>query len=148
MQSNGGLTTAEAATQMPMHIIESGPAAGVIGAQALARVLNVSNLITFDMGGTTAKTSLVEGGEVTRSLEYQVGAGMMIGSRLLTGAGYLLKVPAIDLAEVGAGGGSLVWIDAGGSLQVRTVPEPLQGQCAMTRWDSQPLPMPISFWAM
>ena len=70
------------------------------------------------MGGTTAKTSLVEGGEVTRSLEYQVGAGMMIGSRLLTGAGYLLKVPAIDLAEVGAGGGSLVWIDAGGSLQV------------------------------
>ena len=49
MQSNGGLTTAEAATQMPMHIIESGPTAGVIGAQALARVLNVSNLITFDM---------------------------------------------------------------------------------------------------
>ena len=116
MQSNGGLTTAEAALQMPMHIIESGPAAGVI-AQALARVLNVSNLITFDMGGTTAKASLVEGGEVTRSLEYQVGAG---DDRflLLTGAGYLLKVPAIDLAEVGAGGGSLVWIDAGGSLQV------------------------------
>jgi N-methylhydantoinase A len=118
MQSNGGLTTAAAAMQMPMHIIESGPAAGVIGAQALARVLNISNLITFDMGGTTAKASLLEGGEVTRSLEYQVGAGMMIGSRLLTGAGYLLKVPAIDLAEVGAGGGSLVWIDAGGSLQV------------------------------
>ena len=113
MQSNGGLTTAEAAMQMPMHIIESGPAAGVIGAQALARLLNVPNMITFDMGGTTAKASLVEGGEVTRSLEYQVGAGMMIGSRLLTGAGYLLKVPAIDLAEVGAGGGSLVWIDAG-----------------------------------
>src|SRR6516162_1183738 len=118
MQSNGGLTTAEAAMQMPMHIIESGPAAGVIGAQALARVLNVPNMITFDMGGTTAKASLVESGEVTRSLEYQVGAGMMIGSRLLSGAGYLLKVPAIDLAEVGAGGGSLVWIDPGGSLQV------------------------------
>jgi N-methylhydantoinase A len=70
------------------------------------------------MGGTTAKASLVEAGEVTRSLEYQVGGGIMIGSRLLTGAGYMLKVPAIDLAEVGAGGGSVVWIDPGGSPQV------------------------------
>jgi N-methylhydantoinase A len=118
MQSNGGLTTAETATQTPMHIIESGPAAGVIGAQALARALQLPNIITFDMGGTTAKASLVEGGEVTRSLEYQVGGGIMVGSRLLTGAGYMLKVPAIDLAEVGAGGGSIVWIDPGGSLQV------------------------------
>jgi N-methylhydantoinase A len=118
MQSNGGLTTVEAASRMPMHIIESGPAAGVIGAQALARALGLPNIITFDMGGTTAKASLVEAGEVTRSLEYQVGGGIMMGSRLLTGAGYMLKVPAIDLAEVGAGGGSVVWIDPGGSLQV------------------------------
>lgn len=118
MQSNGGLTTAEAAMKTPMHIIESGPAAGVIGAQALARALALPNIVTFDMGGTTAKASIVEGGEVARSLEYQVGGGIMMGSRLLTGAGYLLKVPAIDLAEVGAGGGSIVWIDAGGSLQV------------------------------
>jgi N-methylhydantoinase A len=118
MQSNGGLTTADAAMKTPMHIIESGPAAGVIGAQALARALKLPNIITFDMGGTTAKASIVEGGEVARSLEYQVGGGIMLGSRLLTGAGYLLKVPAIDLAEVGAGGGSIVWIDAGGSPQV------------------------------
>jgi N-methylhydantoinase A len=118
MQSNGGLTTAEAAMRTPMHIIESGPAAGVIGAQALARALTLPHIITFDMGGTTAKASIVEGGEVARSLEYQVGGGIMMGSRLLTGAGYMLKVPAIDLAEVGAGGGSIVWIDAGGSLQV------------------------------
>ena len=118
MQSNGGLTTAEAALKSPMHIIESGPAAGVIGAQALARALALPNVITFDMGGTTAKASIVEGGEVARSLEYQVGGGIMMGSRLLTGAGYLLKVPAVDLAEVGAGGGSIVWIDAGGALQV------------------------------
>src|SRR5262245_28587328 len=118
MQSNGGLTTADAAMKTPMHIIESGPAAGVIGAQALAQALTLPNVITFDMGGTTAKASIVEGGEVGRSLEYQVGGGIMLGSRLLTGAGYLLKVPAIDLAEVGAGGGSIVWIDAGGSLQV------------------------------
>ena len=118
MQSNGGLTTAEAASRLPMHIIESGPAGGVIGAQSLARSLHLPNIITFDMGGTTAKASLVERGEVTRALDYQVGGGIMVGSRLLTGAGYLLKVPAIDLAEVGAGGGSVVWIDPGGSLQV------------------------------
>ena len=94
MQSNGGLTTAEAAERLPMNIIESGPAAGVIGAQALAKAVGLSDIITFDMGGTTAKASLVEGGEVTRSMEYQVGGGIMMGSRLLTGAGYLLKVPA------------------------------------------------------
>jgi N-methylhydantoinase A len=118
MQSNGGLTTAEVAAKLPMHIIESGPAAGVVGAQAVARRIALDRIITFDMGGTTAKASLVEGGEVTRAEEYAVGAGLMIGSRLLSGAGYTLKVPAIDLAEVGAGGGSIVWIDAGGAPQV------------------------------
>ena len=70
------------------------------------------------MGGTTAKASLVEDGAISRATEYQVGGGIMHGSRLLTGAGYLLRVPAIDLAEVGAGGGSIVWRDAGGALQV------------------------------
>ena len=118
MQSNGGLTTAEAASRAPMHIIESGPAGGVIGGQALAKSLGLRDIVTFDMGGTTAKASLVENGEVTRSLDYQVGGGIMTGSRLLTGGGYLLKVPAVDLAEVGAGGGSIVWIDGGGSMQV------------------------------
>ena len=118
MQSNGGLTTDAAAAERPIHIIESGPAGGVIGAQALARAKHLPKIITFDMGGTTAKASIVEEGEVTRAAEYAVGAGIMIGSRLLTGAGYTLKVPAIDLAEVGAGGGSHVWIDAGGALQV------------------------------
>jgi N-methylhydantoinase A len=118
MQSNGGLTSDQAAAERPMNIIESGPAGGVVGAQALARAKSVPKLITFDMGGTTAKASIVEDGEVTRASEYSVGAGIMIGSRLLTGAGYTLKVPAIDLAEVGAGGGSLVWIDGGGALQI------------------------------
>jgi N-methylhydantoinase A len=117
MQSNGGLTTDRAATERPMNIIESGPAGGVVGAQALARAKGLDKIITFDMGGTTAKASMVEHGEVARTQEYAVGAGIMIGSRLLTGAGYTLKVPAIDLAEVGAGGGSHVWIDAGGALQ-------------------------------
>ena len=118
MQSNGGLMTDEAAASMPMHIIESGPAAGVVGSQALARQMGLGKVITFDMGGTTAKASIIEDGEVNRAAEYSVGGGIMLGSRLLTGAGYLLRVPAIDLAEVGAGGGSIVWIDAGGSLQV------------------------------
>jgi N-methylhydantoinase A len=118
MQSNGGLTTDRAAAERPMNIIESGPAGGVVGAQALARAKDLPRIITFDMGGTTAKAAMVEDGEVSRAAEYSVGAGIMIGSRLLTGAGYTLKVPAIDLAEVGAGGGSLVWIDAGGSLQI------------------------------
>jgi len=118
MQSNGGLTTAEAAEQRPMHIIESGPAGGVVGAQALARAIGLKRVITFDMGGTTAKASLVEDGEYTRAPEFQVGGGVITSSRLLTGAGYMLKVPAIDLAEVGAGGGSIVRIDSGGSLTV------------------------------
>jgi N-methylhydantoinase A len=118
MQSNGGLMTSAAAIERPMHIIESGPAGGVVGAQALARSLQLGKIITFDMGGTTAKASIVEDGQVMRAHEYAVGAGILMGSRLLTGAGYTLKVPAIDLAEVGAGGGSHVWIDAGGSLQV------------------------------
>ena len=118
MQSNGGLTTDRAAVAKPMNIVESGPAGGVVGAQAVARSKKLDRIITFDMGGTTAKASMVEYGEVTRAQEYAVGAGIMIGSRLLTGAGYTLKVPAIDLAEVGAGGGSHVWIDSGGALQI------------------------------
>src|SRR3954463_3323209 len=117
MQSNGGLTTDKAAAERPMNIIESGPAGGVVGAHALARTKDLNKIITFDMGGTTAKASMIEDGQIARAHEYAVGAGIMIGSRLLTGAGYTLKVPAIDLAEVGAGGGSHVWIDAGGALQ-------------------------------
>ncbi len=118
MQSNGGLMSAEAAARMPMHIIESGPAAGVVGSRALARRMGLSRVLTFDMGGTTAKASIIENGEVSRSGEIEVGGGILVGARLLTGAGYLLRVPAIDLAEVGAGGGSIVWIDPAGSLRV------------------------------
>ncbi len=118
MQSNGGLTTAKAAAVTPMHIIESGPAAGVVGVQALCRLIGIDKAISFDMGGTTAKASLIENGGLTRATEYQVGAGIVLGSRLLSGAGYTLKVPAIDLAEVGAGGGSILWIDSGGALQI------------------------------
>jgi N-methylhydantoinase A len=118
MQSNGGLTPATEAARYPVNVIESGPAAGVIGAQALAGRMGETHLISFDMGGTTAKASLIEDGQVTRAAEYQVGGGIMIGSRLLTGGGYTVRVPAVDLAEVGAGGGSIVWLDPAGALQV------------------------------
>jgi N-methylhydantoinase A len=118
MQSNGGLMPAATARATPIHIIESGPAAGVTGALEVSRRLGLPNVITLDIGGTTAKTSLIEGGQLTRSSEYEVGGGMSIGHRLLKGGGYLLRVPAVDIAEVGAGGGSIAWIDKGGSLQV------------------------------
>jgi N-methylhydantoinase A len=118
MQSNGGLASAEFAAVAPAHIIESGPAAGVVGGAALALRLDEPRVITFDMGGTTAKAGLVENGEVLRSEALEVGAGVMAGSRLLVGAGYLLKLPAIDLAEVGAGGGSICRLDAGGAPKV------------------------------
>jgi N-methylhydantoinase A len=118
MQSSGGLMPAAEAARLPVHVVESGPAAGVIGVQMLARRIGLADAISFDMGGTTAKAGVIEGGEVTRAGEYSVGGGIMVGSRLLSGAGYQLKVPAIDLAEVGAGGGSLIWLDAAGAPQV------------------------------
>ncbi|HVZ10259.1 hydantoinase/oxoprolinase family protein [Rhodopila sp.] len=118
MQSNGGLASAAFAAHSPAHIVESGPAAGVVGAAALARRLNETRLITFDMGGTTAKAGLVENGEVLRTEAMEVGGGVMAGSRLLVGAGYMLKLPAIDLAEVGAGGGSICRLDAAGAPKV------------------------------
>ncbi|HET7879758.1 MAG TPA: hydantoinase/oxoprolinase family protein [Acetobacteraceae bacterium] len=118
MQSNGGLASAEFAATAPAHVIESGPAAGVVGGAALAATLDERRVITFDMGGTTAKAGLVENGEVLRSEALEVGAGVMAGSRLLVGAGYMLKLPAIDLAEVGAGGGSICRLDAGGAPKV------------------------------
>ena len=118
MQSSGGIMSAAAVAERPMYIIESGPAAGVVGARTLAQRLGLRNIISFDMGGTTAKAGIIEGGEVNRASEYEVGGGIMIGSRLLKGGGYLLRAPSIDLAEVGAGGGSLIWIDRGGALKI------------------------------
>jgi N-methylhydantoinase A len=118
MQSNGAVMSVEAARAQPCFIIESGPAAGVIAGQTLARRCAAPNLITFDMGGTTAKAALIEQGEAGLTDEYEVGAGITTGTRLMKGDGYLLRIPAIDLAEVGAGGGSIAWVDSGGHLQV------------------------------
>ena len=118
MQSNGGMMPSELARERPIHIIESGPAAGVTGCYHLARKMGLDDVMTLDMGGTTAKASLIEEGEMSRSPEYEVGGAVSIGHRLLKGSGYLLRVPSVDLAEVGAGGGSVAWVDDGGALKV------------------------------
>lgn len=117
MQSNGGLMPVESAIEKPMYCIESGPAAGVVGAYQLGKRLGIGNTLTFDMGGTTAKASMIENGEMLLAPEYEVGGGMNAGHRLLKGSGYILRVPSIDLAEVSSGGGSIAWVDKGGSLQ-------------------------------
>ena len=118
MQSNGGTMTAEACTQKPVFAIESGPAAGVIASLGLVRKEEIPNSITFDMGGTTAKASIIEDGRLNMASEYEVGSSLSMVSRLIKGSGHLIRVPAIDIAEVGAGGGSIAWVDQGGALQV------------------------------
>ena len=118
MQSNGGLATADIAKERPVYCIESGPAAGVVGAFHLGKRLGMPNLMTLDMGGTTAKASIIEDGEMLQAPEYEVGGEISVGHRLLRGSGHILRVPAIDLAEVGAGGGSIAAVDRSGSLRV------------------------------
>lgn len=100
MQSNGGVMLAKSAAKKPIHIIESGPAAGVMAAAISGQKCGYPNILTFDMGGTTAKASIVENGQLTRISEYEVGGGISLASRLIRGGGYALKVPAIDVAEV------------------------------------------------
>jgi N-methylhydantoinase A len=102
-QSNGGAFSLEAARSKPVHTIESGPAAGVTGSASLSRVLGADHLISFDMGGTTAKCAIVEHGLVQTTADYHVD-------------GRPLRIPVIDIEEVSAGGGTIAWIDAGGAL--------------------------------
>ena len=118
MQSNGGTMSAELACETPMHVVESGPAAGVIAAHHLAGKAGIANAVALDIGGTTAKASLIEDGKVTYAKEYEVGAGFTRAGRMSRGGGYVLRAPTIDIAEIGAGGGSIVWIDGGGALRV------------------------------
>ena len=108
----------ETAMEKPVFAVGSGPAGGVIGSMRLGREIDCLDAIAFDMGGTTAKASIIESGDVTITSEYEFRDGMSTPSRFIKGGGYMLKVPAIDIAEVGAGGGSIAWIDEGGLLQV------------------------------
>lgn len=118
MQSSGGLVDADGARAKPVGLIESGPAAGVTATRALAQQLGIPNLIAFDMGGTTAKSSLIEHGRPFVASEYEVGGGMNTRRGLAKGNGYTVRVPSIDISEVGAGGGSICWIDSGGAPRV------------------------------
>lgn len=118
MQSSGGTLEAQAVIDFPARIVECGPAAGVIGAAHEAAQGGQGNVITFDMGGTTAKASLIEDGQITRTDEYEVGGGISLSSRLLKGGGYALKLPVIDISEVGAGGGSIIRVDGAGAVKV------------------------------
>jgi N-methylhydantoinase A len=117
MGSAGGVLDVPAALAMPAAAVESGPAAGVIAAQLIGRQLGLPNLLSFDMGGTTAKASLIENGRVETTAEYEVGSSAS-QSRWLHGTGHPIRVPVIDLAEVSAGGGSIAWIDPAGALKV------------------------------
>ena len=118
MQSSGGILDAESCLRKPAHIVECGPAAGVVGAEHIASKAGFENVITLDMGGTTAKASIIEGGKYNLADEYEVGGGMSSSSALVGKGGYALKLPVIDIAEVGAGGGSIAWLDGVGSLKI------------------------------
>ena len=118
MQSAGGLTPESDAARLPVFVLESGPAAGVLAAGFTAQRLGTENLITLDMGGTTAKASMIEDGAVAYSSEYEVGASISAGNRLVGGGGELIRAPSIDIAEVGSGGGSIAHLDGAGGLRV------------------------------
>lgn len=118
MTSGGGQMSLKAAMNKPAYLVESGPAAGVIAAARIAKRLDLPNIITLDMGGTTAKTAIVEDAEPAKTSEFEVGAGINLSSKLVRGAGYAIKLPFIDVSEIGAGGGSKIWFDKGGALKV------------------------------
>ena len=119
MQSGGGVYSAEEAREAPVFMVESGPAAGVVAAAAIGNALGFPDVISFDMGGTTAKASLIRGGRPSITKDYSVGVTAARGDGAFGGAGgYPVRTPVVDLVEVGAGGGSIGWVDSGGALRV------------------------------
>lgn len=111
MQSNGGTSTFDVAKEVPINMVESGPVAGIFGAKIIGVMLGESNLIVLDIGGTTAKCSLIKDGEVKISTNYHL-------EKTNQYAGYPLKVPVVDIIEIGNGGGSIAWQDESGSFRV------------------------------
>ncbi len=109
MRSNGGVMTPETATDRPVAMMESGPVGGIIASARVASALGFPNAISFDMGGTTTKAALIREGEPSRSGGYYVGG---------YASGHPVMEPVIDVVEVGAGGGSIAWIDEVGALKV------------------------------
>ena len=114
MQSTGGICSVETASRFPIRVVESGPAAGALGAAYHGALAGRPDLLSFDMGGTTAKACLVEGGEPLNAPEFEVARVY----RFKRGSGFPIKVPAIEMIEIGAGGGSLARVDRLGLLTV------------------------------
>lgn len=111
MQSNGGCASFELGMRSPINLVESGPVAGVIGAAYVGDLIGEPNVISLDIGGTTAKTSLVEKGTPKITTEYKI-------EHRRDYAGYPILAPTVDIVEIGAGGGSIAWIDRAGALRV------------------------------
>jgi len=111
MQSNGGMTSAQGAVANPVSMVESGPASGMLAAQALGQLIGEANLIALDVGGTTAKCTLIHQGRLPVTTEYHI-------ERTAKNPGYPIQTAVIDLVEIGQGGGSIASVDAGGRLQV------------------------------
>lgn len=118
LQSSGGVMPAAEAAELPAFCLESGPTAGVLAAAQLARKRGLDRVLAFDMGGTTAKAAVVLDGAPAIAPELELGGGISSGTRLTRGSGYLLRTPTIDLAEIGAGGGSIARVDQAGGLSV------------------------------
>jgi len=117
MHSGGGTLPPQEAMKKPHTMVESGPAAGIIATAQLAQTLGIERAIAFDMGGTTAKAGLVLDGQPLYTTEYEVGEKVHLGG-WTRGSGYPIRFPMIDVAECGAGAGSIAWIDSGGHLKV------------------------------
>jgi N-methylhydantoinase A len=114
MLSNGGITTCDTASEYPIRLIESGPAAGALAASFYSQLKEVEHVISFDMGGTTAKICVIDQGQPMVTTEFEVARVY----RFKKGSGLPVKVPVIEMIEIGAGGGSIARIDALGLLKV------------------------------
>ncbi len=117
MQSSGGTTPLAAAAHCPAAIVESGPAGGVIAAAVAGRRLDIAQVLSFDMGGTTAKAGTIVDGRPEIAHEFEA-AGASHSGRASKGSGYPVRFPFVDLAEVSAGGGTLARVDAAGVLRI------------------------------
>jgi N-methylhydantoinase A len=111
MLSNGGTAAFASARRQPIQLVESGPAGGIIGAALVGEQIGEPNVISLDVGGTTAKCSLIESGEVKIAGDYRLEWTPL-------SPGYPVRIPVVDIVEIGAGGGSIAWFDEGGALRV------------------------------
>ncbi len=114
MMSAGGIATTETAKRVPIRLVESGPAAGALAAARMARQVGLDRLLSFDMGGTTAKACVIDRGEPLLAREFEVARA----DRFKKGSGLPIRVPVVELIEIGAGGGSIARVDRMGLLKV------------------------------